>query len=197
MCGFVILGQCTRVRVECSVVPAFLRLPAKGVLAPPLSHVLTTFSLFLLSSRTVCRDAHASSTVSFFNSIAFAFVVILLHYPTHSVLLCLFLIMLLLYFMVYVLHFVRSDTPLFVVCVVNVFVEKHYFATIQQKLLLQRCPGRSPFFCEGESLDGVVCTLLLPDIPTLQQTYPSPAPSRMQNRMHNCASSFSLFDVFF
>ena len=71
--------------------------------------------------------------------------------------------------------FCEERHPLFVVCV-NVFVEKHYFATIQQKLLLQRCPGRPPFFCEGESLDGVVCTLLLPDIPTPSANVPLPCP---------------------
>ena len=106
MCGFVVLGQCARVRVECSVVPAFLRLPAKGVLALPLSRVFTTFA-FLLSS-DLCREVHAhvSSKVSFFTSIAFTLVGSLL--TPHTALCCVCFY----YFVVmsYVFCCVRSDT---------------------------------------------------------------------------------------
>ena len=148
MCGFVVLGQCARVRVECSVVPAFLRLPAKGVLALPLSRVFTTFA-FLLSS-DLCREVHAhvSSKVSFFTSIVFALVGSLL--TPHTALCCCCVC-----FCCYVLCFLlceeRHHTLLFAVCVVPhtyylcLHYQLHFYLFASQRLC-----GEA-FFCDNSA----------------------------------------------
>ena len=115
---------------------------------------------------------------------------------THSVLLCLLVIVLLLCFM----FCEERPHPLFVVCVVHTpfclfatsFVENHSFATIQQKLLLQRCPGRRLLSFLRASLWTELSALCFSlTSPPLQRAYPllSLCPmSRMQNRMHSSAS---------
>ena len=166
-----------------------------------IDHFLTLTFL-----RSVCRDAHASSIQRFLSLIRLplpSWPFFLLHTQrsvvsaSNSVVVIVYVSCL--FCERHHTHSLRCvSSPHTFLSVRNVFVEKHYFATIQQKLLLQRCPGRRPLSFVRASLWTELSALCFSlASPPLQRTCPPLSLPHVKDAEQDACASFSVFLMFF